>query len=79
MPGIDTPGLLPALEFRDDKDALRRIPAVRRRLSAPALAVDAERPMVVTLGVVTDGVPLFTSSFVFSSIAVPVMPIKKLS
>ena len=70
VPGIDTFGLLRSLEFRDDKDALRRTPPVLRRLSAP---------MVVALDALTDGGPLLTSSFVFSSMAVPVMPIKKLS
>ena len=84
-PGEEFPGLTPPLEsfdWRDDTEMFLRIPWLRRRrLSGPALALEADRPMFA-LGFGEDGVaksPPCTSLFVFSSIAVPDMPIKKLS
>ncbi len=76
VPGLETPGLPLSLEPREDTDTLRRTPYFLR-LSAPALALDAERPS--GLGERTEGGPLSTSFWVFSSTAVPDMPMRKLS
>lgn len=62
--GLDTPGLPLSRECREDMDPFRRNPGVRRTLSAPALAVDADRPRAV-FGVLIEGGPLLTSSLVF--------------
>ena len=66
VPGVVTPGLLRSLELRDDKEPFRRTPpAPFRRLSAPALAVEADLPIAAAFGVLIDGGPLLTSSLVF--------------
>jgi len=76
VPGLETPGLLLSLEPREDTETLRRTPYFRT-LSAPALALDVDRP--TALGDRKDGAPLSTSFCVFSSTAVPDIPMRKLS
>ncbi len=80
--------LMECFDCLDETDTFRLIPPNLRRLSAPALALDADRPKAAfrpfgmgPVGVVAcgDGAPLWTSLTVCSSAAVPVMPIKKLS
>ena len=79
VPGIDTLGLCRSREFLEDREPFRRMTAVLRTLDDPALALEADLPMAA-FGVCMDGGPLpVTSSLDFSSIAVPVIPIKKLS
>jgi hypothetical protein len=77
IPEVGVPGLETPPEPREDTDKLRRTPYLRR-LSAPALAFEADRPTPV-FGDTGVGAPLSTSLTVFSSTAVPVMPIRKLS
>jgi hypothetical protein len=67
----------------DDVDLLRRIEPSLATLSAPALAEDADRTIPVDCfgvdgGLIT-GVPFCTSSTVFSSAAVPCIPMRKWS
>jgi hypothetical protein len=78
VPGL---GAFPEfLEFLDETETLcRRFPYLRR-LSAPPLALDADRlrpDFVVVFA--TGTVPPCTSFIVCSSAAVPVIPNKKLS
>ena len=75
--------MLDALEFFDDTETFLLMPPCFRRLSAPALAFEADLPRAA--GVARVGVmgwrwaPLCTSLTVFSSAAVPLIPTKKLS
>ena len=79
VPGDETPGLPRSLEWPEETETFLRTPNLRR-LSAPALAFDADRPTVLFgLGDRVAPTPLSTSLTVFSSTAVPVMPIRKLS
>ena len=79
VPGEETPGLPRSLEWPDETETFLRTPNFRR-LSAPALAFEAERPtMLFGFGDLAEVAPLSTSLTVFSSTAVPVMPIRKLS
>ena len=77
IPAVGVPGLETPPEPREDTDTLRRTPYLRR-LSAPALEFEADRSTPV-FGDASVGAPLSTSLTVFSSTAVPVMPIRKLS
>lgn len=79
-PDVGVPGLgIPPdpLELWEDTETFRRTPYLRK-LSAPALALEADRP-TPAFGDASVGAPLSTSLTVFSSTAVPVMPIRKLS
>lgn len=79
VPGEDTPGLPRSLEWPEDTDTFLLTPNLRK-LSAPALAFEAERPtMLFGLGDRAEAAPLSTSFCVFSSTAVPGMPTRKLS
>lgn len=81
LPGVVVP--VSFRERRDEVDLLRRILPSLRTLSAPALAFELLLPkpdFLFGFGVVgplTGGVPCSTSCFVFSSAAVPCIPIKK--
>lgn len=76
------PGLGAPFECRDrleDVDLFLRIEPSLATLSAPALAVDADRT-IPGFGLGVDGstgVPLWTSSTVLSSAAVPCIPMRK--
>ena len=59
VPGLDTPGLPRSLEPRDETETLRLTAPNFRRLSAPALALDADRPSA--FGDLRDAGPLSTS------------------
>jgi hypothetical protein len=86
--GVDVnaglPGLGQPLEWKDrleEVDLCLRIEPSLATLSAPALAVDADRTMpdfaVGVDGGLSTGVPFCTSSTVFSSAAVPCIPMRK--
>lgn len=74
---------LDCLECLELTETLRRTPPPRRRLSAPALALeeDLKTPLflLALLGVPGGGVPFSTSCTVCSSAAVPRMPMRKWS
>ena len=77
--GVDVP--LEWRECRDDVERFLLIMPSLLTLSAAALEVDAVRLMPDTRledpGTAIVGVPFSISSFVFSSVAVPCIPIKK--
>ena len=80
LAGLGAP--LDCLECREETDTLRRMPPYFRTLSAPALAFEEDLAIALeltgVLGVPIGGVPPFcTSCTVFSSAAVPRIPIRK--
>lgn len=81
LPGLGAP--FECLEWRELVDLLRRILPSLDTLSAPALALDADlctpdfRDVPGVAGVMIAGVPCWTSWTVFSSAAVPCIPMRK--